>query len=173
MLHKEKIRIKAFTVLELLISMTLTGILIGFAFSGFNKMQILFNDYEQQNKFISDLNQLNFALNKLSQNSCIIEKLTDKTIKFKTDSTNVHLKLIDSYVLLEFAQHTDTFFLESRNLNIYTLNYLEYFPNEIVTGVEIDIFYKKQKYMVSFKKQYDSHNILKQNIITQPIDARN
>jgi prepilin-type N-terminal cleavage/methylation domain-containing protein len=60
MLIKQKI--KAFTMIELLVSMTLSGILVVFAFMGYNQMQKLFVNYTAQSKFISDYNQLNKAL---------------------------------------------------------------------------------------------------------------
>ena len=158
---RNKYYIKAFTVFELLISMTLSGILVAFAFMGFNQLQHLFTDYTKQSTFIAEINQLNSAFFNLSENADFIEKQNDKTLVFKTDSTNVSLILQETNILLKFKSHTDTFHFETQKTEIKTLNLTAETPSNLVLQFDTDVFFRNQKFHVSFHKYYDAEHILK------------
>lgn len=165
--------IKAFTVFELLISMTLTGILVAFAFTGFNMMQQLFNDYNKQSIFISDINQLHSALFYLSNKSSGIEKIDDKHLSFTSDSSTAQLVIEEKNILLKFASHTDTFKLEPKDATITLLTMSNQLSSNLVEKFDCDVFYKTQKFHVSFQKQYDAQPILKSTLVLQPPDEFN
>ena len=163
-------KIKAFTVFELLITMTLTGILVAFAFSGFNMMQQLFNDYTKQSNFISEINQLHSALFYLSNKAVDITKQDDKNIVFKTDSSTTQFILTDKTMLLKFAAHSDTFHFESKDVSFKLLNMSNNQPSNLIQQFDASIFYKTQKFHVSFQKQYDAQSVLKSTLELQPPD---
>lgn len=161
-------KIKAFTMLELLITMTLTGILVVFAFMGFNQMQQLFIDYTKQSSFINDYNQVNKALFIISGKSQIIEKTTDNTITFFADSNTIVLDITETALLLKFKSHTDTFYLKTETpefdflkIGSQSTNYIQSF--------KCNVQFRSQKFLVSFSKQYDSESILKANLVINPI----
>lgn len=158
---RNKHYIKAFTVFELLISMTLSGILVAFAFMGFNQLQHLFTDYTKQSSFIAEINQLNTAFFNLSEKANLIEKENDKTLVFKTDSNLVKLLLEENTILLKFKSHTDTFHLEPKKTEVKTLNFTNEMPSNLVLQFDTDVFFKSQKFHVSFRKEYDAEHILK------------
>ena len=165
--------IKAFTIFELLISMTLTGILVAFAFTSFNTMQKLFNDYTKQSTFISDINQLQGALFYLSNKATDIEKTDDKHLSFKSDSSITQLIIEEKSILLKFASHTDTFKLEPKEATITLLTTSNQLPSNLVEKFDCNVFYKTQKFRVSFRKQYDAQSILKSTLALQPPDEFN
>ena len=165
--------IKAFTVFELLISMTLTGILIAFAFTGFNMMQQLFNDYTKQSSFISEINQLHGALFYLSDKSTEIVKIDDKHLSFKSDSSTTQLIIEEKNILLKFTSHTDTFKLDPKDVTVTLLTLSNHLPSNLVEKFDCDVFYKTQKFHVSFQKQYDAQSILKSTLVSQPPDEFN
>lgn len=165
--------IKAFTIFELLISMTLTGILVAFAFTSFNMMQKLFNDYTKQSSFISDINQLHSALFYLSNKASGIEKLDDQHLLFKSDSSTTQLIMEEKNILLKFASHTDTFKLEPKDATITLLTMSNKLPSNLVEKFDCEVFYKTQKFHVSFQKQYDAQPILKSTLVLQPPDEFN
>lgn len=166
-------KIKAFTVFELLISMTLTGILVAFAFTSFNTMQKLFNDYTKQSVFISDINQLHSALFNLSNKAIGIEKIDEKNLLFKSDSSTTQLIIEEKNILLKFASHTDTFKIEPKDATMTLLTINNQLPSNLVEKFDCDLFYKTQKFHVSFQKQYDAQSILKPTLVLQPPDEFN
>ena len=157
-------KLKAFTVFELLISMTLTSILALFAFSGFSLMQQLFSDYTKQCTFISELNQLHSALYYMSNKATTIIKQNENSIVFKTDSANTELVLTAKTMLLKFPSHTDTFSFEPKQTTINLLKTNNEQLTNIVNQFDSDVFYKTQKFHVSFHKQYDAQSILKSEL---------
>ena len=161
-------RIKAFTIIELLISMTLTVILVAFAFTAFNFMQKLFIDYSKQTKFITELNQLHNALFNLSSRATTIQKINDTSLIFKTDSVNTQLTINKENMLLKFALHTDTFHFECKNITNEVLIMSNDLPSQLIIKFDSDVYYKTQKFHVSFQKEYDAQAVLKSNLELQP-----
>jgi len=165
--------IKAFTVIELLISMTLTGILVAFSFMGFNQMQRLFNDYNQQTAFIAEMNQLHSALFYLSNRSASVEQVDDKTILFSADSVHTKFILNDKTMLLQFPSHTDTFHFEPKEITFDFMVTKGQLTSKLVKRFDCDVFFRNQKFHVSFRKQFDSQQILKSTLELQAPDELN
>lgn len=161
--------LKAFTMIELLITMTLSAILVVFAYMGYNQMQQLFVNYTVQSKFISDYNQLNKALFLISNNSKTIEKNGEHSLIFKTDSNSIELDLTPKNILLKFKSHTDTFNIESKKME---LNYLPLGNNSsstIINHFDAEVFFRSQKFHVSFHKDYDAVSTLNATLVSLPI----
>jgi prepilin-type N-terminal cleavage/methylation domain-containing protein len=160
--------LKAFTMIELLITMTLTAILVVFAFMGYNQMQKLFIDYSIQSKFISDYNQLNKALFLIANQSQTIEKNGEHNLHFKTDSNTVELEIADKAMLLKFKSHTDTFALEPKNPEFDFLKTGNGTPSNLIQNFNCNITYKSQKFRVSFHKDYDAASTLNATLVLLP-----
>lgn len=165
--------IKAFTVFELLITMTLTVILVAFSYSGFSMMQKLFTDYTKQSNFISEINQLHTALFYLSDKATTIQKKDDKTLVFQSDSASTFLTMNDNAILLTFTSHTDTFHVEPKNTTFKLLTLTNQLPSTLIEKFDSDVFYKTQKFHLSFQKEYDAQHILKSTLEIQPLDEFN
>lgn len=165
-------KIKAFTMIELLITMTLTAILVVFAYMGYNQMQKLFINYTNQSQFISEYNQLNKALFLISNQSQIIEKKGEHSFIFKTDSSSMELEIERKNILLKFKSHTDTFKLESKKTDIIFLQLLNETNSNIVKHFDCEVQYQSQKFHVSFHKDYDAKNILNSTLVLLPINEQ-
>ncbi len=155
-------------MIELLITMTLTAILVVFAFMGYNQMQKLFIDYSVQSKFISDYNQLNKALFLIANQSQTIEKNGEHTVNFKTDSNTVELEIADKAMLLKFKSHTDTFALEPKDPQYDFLKTGNGSASNLIQNFNCNITYKSQKFRVSFHKDYDSFSTLNATLVLLP-----
>ncbi len=160
--------LKAFTMIELLITMTLTAILVVFAFMGYNQIQKLFIDYSVQSKFISDYNQLNKALFLIANQSQTIEKNGEHSINFKSDSNTVELEIVDKAMLLKFKSHTDTFALEPKDQEYDFLKTGNGTPSNLIQNFNCNILFKSQKFRVSFHKDYDAASKLNATLILLP-----
>lgn len=165
-----KHKLKAFTIMELLVSMTLTGILVSFAFLGYNQIQKLFLNYVEQSEFISEYNQLNKALVTISERAQFIEQANENDVSFKTDSNDIALNITKENILLKFKSHTDTFHLANKEKRFQFVTIDNYTSTKLVKSFECDVFFRSQKFRVSFHKQYDSESILKYTIEQFPPD---
>lgn len=156
-------------MIELLITMTLTGILIVFAYMGYNQMQNLFMNYTKQSQFISDYNQLNKALFLLANQAKKIETNGEHSIQFKTDTNSIELEIAKKNILLKFKSHTDTFLLETNKTDIDFLKLVNHTNSNLVKNFDCEVEYKSQKLHVSFRKDYDSKSILNSTLVLLPI----
>ena len=161
-------KIKAFTMIELLITMTLTAILVVFAYMGYNQIQKLFVDYSVQSKFISDYNQLNKALFLIANQSQTIEKTSEHSLNFKTDSNSIELETTDKNILLKFKSHTDTFDFKSKNPEFDFLKIGNGNVSNLIQNFNCEVIFKSQKFRVSFHKEYDAANTLNATLVLLP-----
>ncbi len=159
-------------MIELLITMTLTAILVVFAFMGYNQIQKLFIDYSVQSKFISDYNQLNKALFLIANQSQTIEKNGEHTINFKTDSNTVELEIADKLMLLKFKSHTDTFALEPKDPVYNFLKTGSDTPSNLIQNFNCEVLFKSQKFRVSFHKEYDAASTLNATLVLLPTNEQ-
>lgn len=151
-------KLKAFTMLELLISMALTSILVAFSYMGYNQMQKLFLMYAKQNEFITEYNQLNSILQLQAEKADEIEKIDEQHILFKKDSTTMHLEILPKSMVISYKQRIDTFHFEVKKTSFE----LQQANERLITGLSSDVFFENQKFRVSFSKQYDAESILNQ-----------
>ena len=160
--------LKGFTMIELLITMTLTAILVVFAYMGYNQIQKLFIDYSAQSKFISDYNQLNKALFLIANQSKTIEKTSEHSLNFKTDSNSIELETTEKNILLKFKSHTDTFTLESKDSEFDFLKTGNGTPSNLIQNFNCEVLFKSQKFRVSFHKEYDAASTLNATLVLLP-----
>jgi hypothetical protein len=165
-------KLKAFTIMELLVSMTLTGILVAFAFMGYNQVQKLFVSYTVQSKFITDYNQLNKALMILSERAKTVEAQGEKMIAFKTDSNTVWLDMSTKNMLLKFSSHTDTFAMEAKDIKSLPVTISGQTALPLIRSFDCAVMFQSQKFRVSFRKQYDASTLLSTTIELLPPDEQ-
>lgn len=158
--------------MELLVSMTLTGILVAFAFMGYSQIQKLFVNYAEQSRFISDYNQLNKALGIITERASSIETQGEKVLAFKTDSNTVLLDLSTKQILLKFSSHTDTFALEAKDIEMKHLQIAADMPLPLISEFQCEVGFQTQKFRVSFHKQYDAARILTTTLEALPPDEQ-
>lgn len=166
-------KINAFTILELLVTMTLTGILVTFAFMGYNQMQKLFLNYSEQSEFISEYNQLNKALFTIANRSQLVEQVSDNSILFKNDSTTINLEVTEKVMLLKFSNHTDTFHLVVKDKKVEFITTENAEPTKTVKAFVADVYFQSQKFRVSFQKEYDAESVLESTLELLPPDELN
>jgi prepilin-type N-terminal cleavage/methylation domain-containing protein len=165
-------KIKAFTMIELLVVMALTGILVVFAFMGYDQIQKLFMNYTVQSKFVSDYNQLNKALFLIGNQSTTIEKNGEHHINFLSDSNTIVLEMNEKNIFLKFKSHTDTFDLASKDLKFDFLMLGDGNPSALIKYFECAVFFQSQKFRVSFHKEYDAASTLNSTLLLLPTDEQ-
>lgn len=151
-------KLKAFTMIELLISMALTSILVAFSYMGYNQMQQLFLLYAKQHEFITEYNQLNSILQLQAEKADVIDKIDEQHILFKKDSTTLRLEILPKAMVISYKQRIDTFHFEVKKTSFE----LQQANEHLITSLSSDVFFENQKFRVSFSKQYDAESILHQ-----------
>lgn len=144
----------------MLVTLALTSVLVTFSYMGLSSMQKLLVDYKKQNSFISQLNELNSRLNYLFTKATLITKANERDFVFKTDSIESKIMFNESYVLTIKDNMTDTFRLEAKALKITSEEMHENATTSFVKSLEFDIYFQKQKFHLTFNKNYDAYSII-------------
>ncbi|MBP7809083.1 MAG: prepilin-type N-terminal cleavage/methylation domain-containing protein [Bacteroidia bacterium] len=154
-------KIKAFTLAEMLVTLALTSVMVTFSYLGLTSMQKLLVDYKNQTNFISKLNELNKRIEFLFTKANTITRVTDEKLIFKTDSVESKVVFGSNYVLTIKDNVTDTFQFEQKALKITYEGMADITSIELINGLEFDIYFKKQKFHLTFSKNYDAFSKLK------------
>lgn len=153
-------KIKAFTLAEMLVTLALTSVLVTFSYLGLNSMQKLLVDYKNQHQFITQMNELNKRINLLFINANTITKLSDEKIIFNADSTESKVIFSDRYILTIKNNVSDTFHFDPKKLKITNEEMSEPVYIALIKNLEFDIYFQKQKFHLTFSKNYDAFSKL-------------
>ena len=153
-------KIKAFTLAEMLVTLALTSVLVTFSYLGLNFMQKLLIDYKSQNSFISQMNELNSRLDFLFMKANAVTKMNEGDFVFKADSTESKVVFSDTYILTVKNNVTDTFKFEPKALKFVNEEMIENTSESLVKNIEFDVYFKKQKFHLTFRKNYDAFSKL-------------
>ena len=154
-------KIKAFTLAEMLVTLALTSVMVTFSYLGLTSIQKLLVDYKNQNSFISKMNELNSRINFLFTRSNTVSEINNETIVFKTDSAESKVIFGSNYILTAKDNVTDTFQFGQKALKITYEGMTDNSSIELINGLEFDIYFKKQKFHLTFSKNYDAFSKLK------------
>ena len=126
----------AFSIIEVVVSMAITAIIMGFVFVIFSIISERMLDYKNQNQLISDMNRLTYCLNKdIFEN----EKMAviDNNIVFKGyTGAMVNYELQEDYILRR-TTFVDTFKVKPKQIRM-----------DSVHNVSRNIFFQKLKFKV-------------------------
>lgn len=149
-------KLKAFTLAEMLVTLALTSILLSFCYLSFGYIQQLLQQFSKQSFFITQLNELNKRTNLLMQGPGIVIKEADRLI-FRTDSLDHSIAFTEEAILLKRFGQTDTFFMAPQQpaCTFETLGN-PLWQNRLVNGLELDVYFQKQKFHLTFHKNYDA-----------------
>jgi prepilin-type N-terminal cleavage/methylation domain-containing protein len=156
----DKRKIKAFTLAETLVTLALTSILISLAYGGLTQIQRLLFQYNDQNSFIIQFNELEKRLSNLNGQATAITQKQPNTIDFKKDTAIVTVEIFEKAILIKHRQVTDTFNLISKDLKVNHLKMPDQSTSELIDAIEFDVFMQNQKFHLSFRKEYDAASII-------------
>lgn len=104
---------RAFSFMETIISMVISGIVVGLLFLIFSILTERMLDFKIQNQEIADLNRFTFSVNKdiFDNNVFTVEDTTLNFISYSGSKTEYHLST--DYVIRNSKTFTDTFKIHS------------------------------------------------------------
>jgi prepilin-type N-terminal cleavage/methylation domain-containing protein len=154
-------KIRAFTLAEMLVTLALTSVMVTFSYLGLTSIQKLLVDYKNQNSFISKMNELNKRIDFLFTKANTITKVANEKIVFNADSAESKVIFESNYILTVKDNVTDTFQFGPKGMKITYEEITENSSIELIKGLEFDIYFKKQKFHLTFSKNYDAFSKLK------------
>jgi hypothetical protein len=116
----------------------------------------LLQQFSKQSFFITQLNELNKRTHLLMTTPGIVIKESEKLV-FRSDSADNSLEFTETSILLTRFGKTDTFYMaaERPRCSFETLGNAQW-QNRLVNGLDFDVYFRKQKFHLSFHKQYDA-----------------
>jgi len=150
-------KLPGFTMVELLVTMSLSSILVVFAYMGFNNTQSQLKQYSLQSRFIADYNEFNKRIDLLSQAKGIITADNEKYL-FTDDSVHASISLANSFILVSKNNQADTFHLEITGVKpFYEPMNNPSWQNRLINRLEFEIVFDKQKFCLVLIKNYDAY----------------
>ena len=116
-----KYYVRAFTIVETVVSMVITAIILCIVFVIFSITSQRLQDFKKQNESIADINRLTYSINKGIFESEDMQ-LINNEIHFKSyDASNTTYKLTNNYLTKQTDEFIDTFHLKINKMIIDTL----------------------------------------------------
>lgn len=120
-----KIKVKAFSVIEVIVSMVIAAIILGITFTIFSITSERLLDYKNQNQLVNDLNRFSYSINKdifdndklyFNNDELIFENYNDNNIKYLFEENRIirnKQEFIDTFKIKLRHYQTDT--VKSKN----------------------------------------------------------
>jgi prepilin-type N-terminal cleavage/methylation domain-containing protein len=166
LLFKFNKKLPGFTLVETMMTMALTGALAVFAYLGYNNIQKLFHQYNDQSDFIAQINEFDKRLAFISATPGKITQENETSFIFESDSVNYSVEFKREFILIKNGFKTDTFYLEAKNIRVTHEMKSDLQNSALVNRLEMDISFSKQKFSLSLNKNYDAltkYNLEKEN----------
>jgi type II secretory pathway pseudopilin PulG len=120
-MNNTKYNISAFSIVEVLVSMAITGIIIGIVFTVFTIVSEQLLNFKEQNQYISDYNRFSYAVNKDIFDSEEMISTENGLIFKKYNGDEVVFEKQDSIFLRKAQTFVDTFQFKVSVLHLDTL----------------------------------------------------
>lgn len=155
-------RLRGFTLIELLVTLALTSVMITFSYLGFNYVQKLLFDFNDESSFIRSLNEIRTRTESLFEQSQLIERNEGGDYVFYLDSSQAKITIQENSIKVMRYSKEEEFMFEVKNC----LSEMEKLDENItgkklINRLEFDIYFKKQKFHLIFNKNYDAETKLK------------
>jgi prepilin-type N-terminal cleavage/methylation domain-containing protein len=150
-------RLKAFTIVEMLITLALMSVVITMSYTTLTYMQKLFSSYKMQNKFINQYTDLKKRMDYESVKAAMVTEESEHNFLIHRDSIITLLQINDKAILLKRGEQCDTFNIIAKNIKV------EYEPinnpawnNKLIRSLQFETEFIKQKFNFTFTKNYEA-----------------
>ena len=147
-------KIKAFTILELVVVMILTSIIVGIVYSAYEVVGNQYNSYRKINTQNKQVALLNMLLNKDFTTSHFIKCGEDKLLFYDKENKITSYDFGEQDITRNNNAFTDTFFIPSLNVEMKFLNQMQQVQNNLVDELYFESLIFNQQQAFHFKKQY-------------------
>ncbi len=149
--------LKGFTIAELLVVLILTSISITLSYSTLTYVQKLFSAYKNSNKFLNEWSDLKKRLDFESMKAERVTEEKENYFRISRDTVDSWLEIKEKLILLKHRETCDTFHIEVKNLKKkYEVLQNPLWANKLLTELQFETDYSKQKFIFSFIKQHSA-----------------
>ena len=145
-------KLKAFTLLELLATMLITSLVVGTVYAVYIYGFKQFNKFTSVNSGLKDYFELSYILNREIDESQYVVQSDDQTMKLIGEKKTIQYQFSEKNILRITEQHTDTFDFAVHNTVFKT--FLTTDQKEYVEHLSIDLEQKGSRHQLSFLKNY-------------------
>lgn len=158
-MNNTKYNISAFSIVEVLVSMAITGIIIGIIFTVFTIVSEQLLNFKEQNQYISDYNRFSYAVNKdifeseemiSTENGFIFKKYNGDEVVFENQ---------DSVFLRKAQTFVDTFQFKVSVLSFDTLRNNS--KNKVFQRVSVTMQVNKVEQQLRFYKPVYTNQLIR------------
>lgn len=153
-------KIRAFTLLELLIGMIISSIVIGFCYLSYSIIYKQYMSYKILKLEIVETIQFNSILNSDFIKAETVVFGDNKLILNSTNRSSLQYDLMDNYILRKDGEVTDTFNLSAINVLPEYLPETEPSPTSIVTDFSFDAKVLGEMEHFHFTKNYSAETMI-------------
>lgn len=152
-------KLKAFTLIEVLVTMLLTTIIIGIIYYAYEVVQKQFIHNKTNDEGITQLSMLNYLLEKDFNESAEVIAANNGITFLYNDLKSINYEFDEEYILRNTENVTDTFKIAVENA---TQLFLESLVNkgDLVDRLEMDLKYSKESLYFVYTKEYASDILL-------------
>lgn len=159
----KKQRVKAFTIMEVSITMLLAAILIGITYTAYSIVSKSYLSFNAKNGEMATLERLDELLKKDFRNAEIVQK-DSGGIAFQSPDYSIRYEFDPAYIL-RISTITDTFRVSTENINT---TFEGQAVNEVnpsgelnrLDELQFDLLYQNKKIPYHYFKQYSSSNLI-------------
>lgn len=150
----KNIKTPAFTVIEMIVVITISGILISSAMMIYLNYQKMFNKTLKGIEQSSEFMLFDSRIQNDSENSDKFVFKNDQFIFQLYDSTEVSYQFLENYLVRTCNEHSDTTFFKIKDLS-----YSNYSGN-LIKEIEFDIILNNNKFRYYLSKKYNNSTLV-------------
>ncbi len=155
-LYSISMKIKAYTIPELMVVMVISSILSISLWGGYKFVAFQYNDFNNKNAKYNDLFQFEGLLKNDFLKSRLIHNDSDNKLHFEFDNmVSVDYQFENDFVIRSQKSVIDTFALSVSNISIEPL-LLENQVSQYIKGVTVDLSLRNRSLQIKVAKKYDN-----------------
>ena len=150
--------IKAFSIVEVMVSMVITAIIVGLIFGIFTIVSEQILDFKKENEQTSDFNRLSYSLNKAVFDS---EKMIARTngVYFQTyDGDTISYQKEEDYLVRKVQTFTDTFKLQLNEIRVDSV--FNTTKSKVFQKLELKLFINENTVPLRFYKPIYANQLI-------------
>ncbi len=165
-------RLRAFTLMELLIGMIISSIVIAFGYSAYNLIYRQYLSYKSVKTKVVETMQLHNTMSNDFNNAEYIT-FDENKLKLSGNNTLLMYNFIDSLVIRSVNETSDTFKLTTSTLQIKPV-FNELTNNDtLINSLQLDVSVFDNKERFTFTKRYTAQTLMNYEMQNQLEDAGN
>jgi len=153
-------KLKAFSLLEVLIALLISGLVISAAYSGFLFTHKQFNKFKGITTELRDYFTMSEVLNREFENAKKVVKKSKYEIEIKEIDKSINYKFNSDYILRSIANETDTFWFNTTNIEMEVVNEITELP--LVYYLKLSFENEERDESLSFYKSYGAISKIEQ-----------